>query len=130
MPKVKDPKRRSNCPLACTLELFGDKWILLIVRDLIYHDTRTFKELEQSWEHIPVSTLADRLKKLESMDLINKKPYQNRPIRYQYQLTDKGLTLIPILKAMTTWGQEHIESTITVLKIENGKEVFVPPETV
>lgn len=120
-------KHRSSCPLASALDLFGDKWSLLIVRDLIYFDKRSFKEFELSWERIPTSTLADRLSKLESLGVISKKLYQKRPARYQYLLTEKGLTLIPAIKAMTLWGQEHIESTIEVVKVSNGVETLVAP---
>lgn len=120
-------KHRSRCPLASTLDLFGDKWSLLIVRDLIYFSKRSFKELEQSWEQIPTSTLADRLSKLEDLGIISKELYQKRPARYQYLLTEKGLALIPAIKAMTLWGQEHIESTIEVVKVSNGVESLVAP---
>lgn len=120
-------KHRSSCPLASALDLFGDKWSLLIVRDLIYFDKRSFKEFELSWERIPTSTLADRLSKLESLGVISKELYQKRPARYQYLLTEKGLTLIPAIKAMTLWGQEHIESTIEVVKVSNGVETLVAP---
>ena len=121
---------RSLCPLASTLDLFGDKWTLLIVRDLIYFGPSTFKKLSQSSESIQTNTLADRLKKLEALGVISKRPYQERPVRYEYELTDKGLSLIPVVKALTLWGQDNIEARETIVAIEDGVETMTRPVSV
>ncbi len=108
-------KHRSACPLASALDLFGDKWTLLVVRDLIVHGSRTFNELQKARESMPTNILAERLKRLEALKIITKQPYMQKPLRYRYSLTPKGLALIPTLKAVTLWGQEYIESTVKVI---------------
>jgi len=105
---------RSTCPLASALDMFGDKWTLLVVRDLLLHGQRTYKELQQSWEKMPTNILAQRLKKLEAIGIIAKQPYQQRPLRNHYSLTKKGMALTPALKAIALWGQEYIESTSNI----------------
>lgn len=110
--------------------MLGDKWTLLIVRDLIYFGPSTFKKLSDSAEHIQTNTLADRLKKLEKLGVITKQLYQERPIRYEYALTAIGLSLIPVVKALTLWGQEHIDATETIVAIENGVERMTRPVSV
>ncbi|MEQ9586782.1 MAG: helix-turn-helix domain-containing protein [Parvibaculaceae bacterium] len=130
MTETKISKHRSSCPLASSLDLLGDKWTLLIVRDLIYFGPSTFKKLSDSAEHIQTNTLADRLKKLEKLGVITKQLYQERPIRYEYALTAIGLSLIPVVKALTLWGQEHIDATETIVAIENGVERMTRPVSV
>ena len=97
----------SPCPVANTLEVIGDKWSLLIIRDLFMGKT-TYKEFQDSPESIPTNILAARLKKLEQDGLLNKNPYQDRPVRYAYTLTEKGRALGPILSSMKNWGEEFI----------------------
>jgi DNA-binding HxlR family transcriptional regulator len=99
--------RRSACAIANTLDLVGDKWSLLVVRDLL-HGKRTYGELSQSPEGIPTNLLADRLKRLEEAGLVTGTPYQERPVRYAYALTDKGADLGPVLLALVRWGKRHI----------------------
>ena len=123
-------KQRSSCPLASSLDLLGDKWTLLIVRDLIYFGPSTFKKFTQSAEHIQTNTRTDRLKKLEDHGIIEKRPYQERPVRYEYALTEKGLSLIPVMKALTLWGQKHIDATETIVATENGVEKMTRPVSV
>src|SRR5688572_29828570 len=79
---------RSVCPIANTLDLVGDKWSLLVVRDLL-HGKRTYGELLDSPEGIPTNMLADRLRRLEDAGLIASSAYQQHPIRYAYTLTEK-----------------------------------------
>ncbi len=112
---ISKSEHRSTCPLACSLDLFGDKWTLLVVRDLIFYSHRTFNELQKTRENMPTNILAERLKRLEAAAIITKQPYQQKPVRYQYSLTNKGRALIPALKAITLWGQEHIESAEKVI---------------
>src|SRR6266511_392097 len=91
---MKKPKSfpRSVCPIANTLDLVGDKWSLLVVRDLL-HGKRTYGDLVDSPEEIPTNILADRLRRLENAGLIASSPYQERPVRYAYTLTEKGTEL-------------------------------------
>ena len=101
---------RSPCAVACTLDLVGDKWSLLVVRDLLRGNV-TYGELQNSLEGIPTNILADRLKKLEKEGLIAKSAYQEHPVRYAYELTEKGKGLSDVLLALVRWGKKHIPGT-------------------
>src|SRR5215475_12146987 len=103
---------RSLCPIANALEVIGDKWSLLIVRDLL-HGKTTYGQLLNSFERIPTNILADRLKRLEAAGIIMSSPYQERPVRNAYRLTGKGRELADILHALVNWGQRHIPGTKT-----------------
>jgi DNA-binding HxlR family transcriptional regulator len=98
---------RSPCPVTNVLDLFGDKWTLLVVRDLLLGKTR-YDEFAQSPEGIPTNILADRLKKLERAGVVKRKVYCEKPVRYEYELTGKGRDLLPILEAMADWGMKHV----------------------
>lgn len=98
---------RSPCPVANTLDWFGDKWTLLIVRDLLLGKLR-YGEFAQSPEAIPSNILADRLKRLEQVGVVVKKAYCDKPLRFQYELTEKGKDLKPILQAMAEWSIKHV----------------------
>ena len=108
---------RSKCPVSCVLDLLGDKWTLLLVRDLLLGKA-TFTEFQQSPEGIPTNILAERLKRLLAAGIIEKLPYQKRPVRYRYQLTRKGSDLYPVLSAMIDWGNRYVEGTISRAEIE------------
>ena len=109
MPKTKKPKtattaaRRSPCPVACALDFFGDKWTLLVVRDLVLGRNR-FKDFTASPEGIPTNILSDRLERLLDGDVIRQIPAADGSKRLAYELTDKGIALRPILRAMRDWG--------------------------
>jgi DNA-binding HxlR family transcriptional regulator len=104
---------RSPCAVACTLDVVGDKWSLLVVRDLLRGQT-TYKALQNSPEGIPTNILADRLKRLEKAGLMVKSAYQEHPVRYAYRLTEKGKELGDILGAFVRWGKKHIPGTRTL----------------
>ena len=104
---------RSPCAVACTLDLVGDKWSLLVVRDLLRGKV-TYGELQNSPEGIPTNILADRLKRLEDARLIAKSAYQEHPVRYAYGLTEKGKALNNVLLALVRWGKKHIPGTRTL----------------
>ncbi|HEY3975139.1 MAG TPA: helix-turn-helix domain-containing protein [Candidatus Sulfotelmatobacter sp.] len=101
---------RSRCAVACTLDLVGDKWSLLVVRDLL-GGKATYGKLQNSFEGIPTNILADRLKKLETAGIVAKSAYQERPVRYSYELTKKGYALGDVLLALVRWGRKHIPGT-------------------
>jgi len=107
--------RRSPCAVACTLDLVGDKWSLLVIRDLL-RGRATYGDLQNSREGIPTNLLADRLKKLEAAQLIAKSAYQERPVRYAYELTEKGKDLGEVLGAIVRWGKKHIPHTQALLR--------------
>lgn len=98
---------RSSCPVANVLDLFGDKWTLLIVRDLILGKIR-YGEFAQSAEGIPSNILSNRLKRLEQTGIVVKTLYCKKPLRYQYELTDKGRNLQPVLESMVDWAIKYM----------------------
>jgi len=100
-------KKRSDCPVSSALDVFGDRWTLVVVRDLTFGKSR-FSELADAPEKIPTNILADRLKQLETFEVIERVVYQERPKRYAYHLTKKGRDLAPVLRAMAAWGKRHI----------------------
>ena len=101
---------RSCCPLTTGLDIFGDKWTLLIIRDLVL-GKRRYQEFISSAEKIASNILADRLKKLEAAGLVTRQAYQQKPARYEYSLTEKGESLWPVLEAIISWTQEHYPGT-------------------
>lgn len=111
--KQKGSWKRSACPIANTLDLVGDKWSLLIVRDMRY-GKRTYGEFANSAEGIPTNILADRLKRLEEAGIIVSSAYQERPLRYEYTLTEKGKELGEVLQALVRWGKKYIPGVKTL----------------
>ena len=102
--------RRSTCAIANTLDLVGDRWSLLVIRDLL-SGKRTFIELVASAERIPTNILADRLKRLEEAGIIVSAAYHEHPVRYAYSLSPKGLALGDVLLALVRWGKQYIPGT-------------------
>jgi DNA-binding HxlR family transcriptional regulator len=100
-------KRRSGCPVSVSLDIFGDRWSLLIVRDLMVRGYRTFKEFQQSGEGIATNILADRLQKLEAAKIITAQPEETDGRRINYRLTEKGIDLAPVLLELLLWGARH-----------------------
>lgn len=111
------PRRapRSGCPIASTLDLVGDRWTLVIVRDLLNGKAR-FSEFLASPERITTNILTDRLAAMEAAGLITRSAYQARPPRYEYRLTEMGLGLLPVLQDVCRWGNRYLPGT------------WVPPE--
>ena len=98
--------RRSRCPVSCTLDILGDKWSLLVVRDLM-RGKRRYAEFLESPEGIPTNLLAERLKRLAAQGVIRSRRYSDHPPRLEYELTPKGEDLRPIMRAMVDWGVRH-----------------------
>ena len=94
---------RSRCSISCALEILGDKWTLLIVRDMMCSKSK-FKEFLESPENIPTNILTDRLKQMVIDGLIEKRAYQDKPVRFEYILSEKGRGLIPILQNISQWA--------------------------
>jgi DNA-binding HxlR family transcriptional regulator len=118
--KQLDQFARSECAIANTLDLIGDKWSLLVIRDML-HGKRTYGELLDSPEGIPTNMLADRLKRLEQAGIITSAAYQERLVRYAYVLTEKGKALGEVLIAMVRWGKRHIPGTKTLKASAAGR---------
>jgi DNA-binding HxlR family transcriptional regulator len=98
------------CPVAAALDLLGDRWTLLVLRDLFWGKQR-FGEFLASPEQIPTNLLAERLVRLEQGGLIRSQLYLQRPPRYEYVLTEQGRGLLPTIKALAAWGEQHFPNT-------------------
>ena len=98
--------KRSNCPVSRTLDVLGDRWSLLVVRDLM-RGKRRFADFLESKEGIPTNTLAERLKRLVRAGIVESHRYNEPPPRLEYVLTPKGEELRPIIRAMVDWGVRH-----------------------
>jgi DNA-binding HxlR family transcriptional regulator len=101
---------RSGCPIASALDMVGDKWSLIIVRDLL-NGKRRFSQFLDSPERITPSVLTDKLSSLMRHELVVRQLYSERPKRYEFHLTPKGEGMIVILQAMCIWGQAHVPGT-------------------
>ena len=102
--------RRSPCPIACTLDLLGDKWSLLVVRDLFLGRSR-FRDFTASPERIPTNILSERLKRLEAAGIVLREAVEESPGRCGYKLTRKGSALKPLLEEAVRWGLKWQEGT-------------------
>jgi|SRR4051812_3959521 DNA-binding HxlR family transcriptional regulator len=96
-----------DCPVAKTLDLIGERWTLLLVRDLLLQGPRRFQDFQASLPGVAPNVLSDRLKKLEEAGLVGRRLYSERPPRLQYMLTEKGRSLGPIVKALRDWGTKN-----------------------
>jgi len=99
-----------KCPIARTLDIIGERWTILILRDLLRTGPCRFQDLQRSFPGLSPNTLSARLKTLEEHGIIARAFYAEHPPRAQYSLTDKGRALGPILKALLEWGQVHAKS--------------------
>jgi DNA-binding HxlR family transcriptional regulator len=109
---VVDPKLkpRSGCPVSVALETLGDRWSLLIIRDMMVRARRTFKDFQQSGEGIATNILADRLKRLEGAGMLYTEPDPDDGRRVNYRLTEKGISLAPVLLEILIWSAQHNET--------------------
>ncbi len=108
---MKKEQRRSDCPISFALETFGDRWSLLIVRDIVYFGKKTYGEFLESEEGIATNILASRLAQLEQKGILVKRPHAADRRKEDYVLTDKGLDLIPILLDLACWGAQYDPQT-------------------
>jgi DNA-binding HxlR family transcriptional regulator len=107
---------RSGCPIATTLDLVGDRWTLVILRDMQTGKSK-FSEFLASPEGIATNVLTSRLEKMVKTGLVTRKAYQKRPIRYEFRMTKKGKALLPVLHEMCLWGNRFLPNT------------WIPPES-
>jgi len=113
-PKRRSPStRRSLCPPSTGLDLVGDRWTLLVIRDLLFLNKRTFGELLESPERIASNILTDRLKRLEAAQVVERVPHPEGARRSAYQLTEKGRAFTPVLQELILWGVTHCGETWT-----------------
>lgn len=98
------------CPIARSLDIVGDRWTLLMLRDLALDGPRKFQDFEQSLAGISPNTLSARLKTLEENGIVERRFYSDHPPRAEYVLTGKGVELRPVLRALKAWGEKHTRS--------------------
>lgn len=110
MAKRSHNQHRSGCPVSISLEIFGDRWSLLIVRDLMVRGFRHFRDFQESGEGIAANILADRLRKLENAGILDVSPDPEDARRMLYRLTQKGIDMAPVLLEILVWGAKHEET--------------------
>jgi DNA-binding HxlR family transcriptional regulator len=111
---------RSDCPLNYGIEIFGDKWTLLIIRDLMFFGKRHFNELLSSAEGIATNLLADRLAMLEKEKIIRKEKDSQHKQKIIYSLTPKGIDLVPIILSIGLWSEKH-----ATIKLNPNRDIII-----
>lgn len=128
VPRTVKSKRRSGCPVSASLEIFGDRWSLLVIRDLMVRGFRTFREFQLSDEGIASNILADRLRKLEAAGILVAEADPNDARRWMYRLTKKGIDLAPVLFELLIWGARHEKTGLPCAAVEvmaNNREALL-----
>ena len=127
VPKTQSVKRRSECPLNASVEMLGDRWSLLIIRDMMLRGFRTYKEFMECYEGIATNILADRLRKLIAYGIITAEPDPSDGRKLIYRLTAKGIDLAPVLTEMVLWAAAHEETgnQALVRKMQGDKQKFL-----
>jgi DNA-binding HxlR family transcriptional regulator len=125
--KKAGPKRRSECPLNASVEMLGDRWSLLIIRDMMLRGFRSYKEFLECYEGIATNILADRLRKLQAYGIIAAKPDPKDARKVMYSLTPKGIGLAPVLTEMVLWAAAHEDTGNQTLirQMRADKEKFL-----
>jgi DNA-binding HxlR family transcriptional regulator len=118
VPGTPKSKQRSGCPVSISLDIFGDRWSLLIIRDLMVRGYRTFKEFRESGEGIATNILANRLQRLERAGIIITEADELDRRRVNYRLTEKGIDLAPVLLELLVWGSRHEDAGLPCSFIE------------
>jgi DNA-binding HxlR family transcriptional regulator len=101
--------QQKDCPIAQTLDIIGERWTLLVLRDLLLQGPRRFQDFQESLTGVAPNTLSARLKAMEAHDLIASRLYSEHPPRLEYYLTEKGKSLGPVLKALREWGEHQAD---------------------
>lgn len=112
MTDAKQAGVRSGCPIATTLDILGDKWSALLIRDMLTGKSR-YGQFRASPEGIPTNILASRLRGLEAAGIVRREAYQDRPLRHDYVLTEKGRALLPALQEICRWANRYYPGTWT-----------------
>lgn len=122
MPGKPRKELRSGCPVSISLEIFGDRWSLLIIRDLMVRGLRTFREFQESGEGIATNILADRLRKLKARGILTAEAEATDRRKVIYRLTEKGIDLAPVLLELLIWGARHENSKLPCAFIEQMEQ--------
>lgn len=124
-----DTKKRSDCPISCALDIWGDKWSLLIVRDLIFFKERTYSDFLKSDEKIATNILAARLQMLEENGIISKSDHPESKAKILYKLTPKGIDLLPLIIEINIWADKYltipVEQKEILKEIRKNKEAYI-----
>ena len=112
-------KYSMRCSIARTLDIIGDRWTILILRDLFLYPTRRFQDFEASLAGLPPSVLSSRIKDLTAQGILTSRLYADHPPRPEYLLTPKGRALNPILIAMKAWGEQYAASPAAAASLES-----------
>lgn len=126
--KKRKREPRSACPISVALDMFGDRWSLLIIRDLMFRGFRTYKELVESEEGIATNILADRLARLEDCGIISTTPDPSDKRKAIYRLTAKGVDLAPVLVEMILWGARYEDTAAppaVLRKMRADRDAFI-----
>lgn len=130
---MKDNKKRSDCPISCSLDIWGDKWSLLIVRDLMLSKQCTYGDFLKSDEKIATNILASRLQTLEEQGIISKSDHPESKAKVLYKLTQKGIDLLPLMVEINLWAEKYFnipaERKALLKEIKKDKEAFVKTTT-
>lgn len=122
-------KKRSDCPISCSLEIWGDKWSLLIIRDLMLKKECTYGEFLKADEKIATNILATRLQNLLDNGIIDKKDHPDNKLKILYFLTQKGIDLIPVIVEINLWGDQYLtipdDRKKLLEEIKKDKEAFI-----
>jgi DNA-binding HxlR family transcriptional regulator len=122
-------KKRSECPISCSLDVWGDKWSLLIIRDLMFKKQCTYGDFLKSDEKIATNILASRLQTLEENGVIDKLDHPDSKAKVLYKLTQKGIDLLPLMIEINLWANKYFDlpdDRKAVLKeVKKGKEKFI-----
>jgi DNA-binding HxlR family transcriptional regulator len=125
MRKKPGPKRRSRCPLNASVEMLGDRWSLLIIRDMMLRSSHSYKQFLESDERIATNILADRLQKLVSHGILMTKADPSDKRKQIYQLTEKGIDLAPVLTEMVLWAAAHEDTgnsaLVRLMRVDKAK---------
>jgi DNA-binding HxlR family transcriptional regulator len=125
---MKALKQRSTCPVSTSLDVLGDKWTLLILRDIVFAGKSTYGQFLQSEEKMATNILADRLAVLESQGLLTKAVAADKKSKFTYRLTEKGVDTIPIIIELVLWGDKHCPTIVDPSLLEElhtGKDTAV-----
>ncbi|WP_344831288.1 helix-turn-helix domain-containing protein [Chryseobacterium ginsenosidimutans] len=122
-------KKRSDCPISCSLEMWGDKWSLLIIRDLMIKKECTYGDFLKANEKIATNILASRLHNLLENGIIDKKNHPDNKLKFLYFLTEKGIDLIPLIVEINLWGDKYLtipdDRKKLIGDIKKDKEKFI-----
>jgi DNA-binding HxlR family transcriptional regulator len=125
---MKELKQRSSCPVSTSLDVLGDKWTLLIIRDMVFASKSTYGQFLQSSEKMATNILADRLAVLEAQGILTKAVAADKKSKFTYRLTEKGVDIIPIIIEFVLWGAKHcptIADPGLLAELQAGKDAAV-----